>query len=519
MGHTTAENFAIQMKLSLFGIGALLDSDNDYCRIAELKEGPAKRSGKMKNGDRIVSVAQSNAEPVDVIGMPLDKIVELIRGPKGTTVRLTIIPVDAPDPSVRKEVTLVRDEIKLEEQEARARLYENPDNPGPASRLGVINIPSFYADNEGMNMAASAPSGHTAKSMTDDVARLIKRLQKERVGGIILDLRHNGGGYLEEAIKLTGKFVRAGPVVQTKDPAGEIETVFCTDASPLYDGPLILLTSRLSASASEILAGALQDYNRALIVGDHSTFGKGTVQTMQSLKLSLREYLKQRNMPWNPGYDPGDLKLTIKKFYRAGGVSTQLKGVVSDIELPSILSNATNDVGESALPYALPCDEVSSANPENLNRVRPCLAALQEASKNRVAANKDFAYIQQDIAQFLKLQSDKSIWLNMAGRLAEQKAKTARAEAIKKERLARKKSDEKVFEITLKNVDLAQLQPLAPNTNSLAAAGQPALDEELDAEESDAAEQSAVDPVLDEARHILADYVSLVNKEPVISNR
>ena len=519
MGHMTAENFGIQMKLSLIGIGAVLGQDSDYCKIEELKEGPARKSGKVKTGDRIVAVAQSNAEPVDVIGMPLDKIVEMIRGPKGTQVTLTLIPVGAADSSVHKDVTLIRDEIKLEDQEAKARLYETPGAPGAASRLGVITIPSFYADNESLNLAGDGAASH-AKSMTADVARLVKRLKQEKVGGIILDLRYNGGGYLEEAIKLTGLFVRGGPVVQTKDPAGEVVTDSCRGDSVLYDGPLVLLTSRLSASASEILAGALQDYNRALIVGDHSTFGKGTVQTMQNLKPFLKQYLRQKHMDYNPDYnpdyDPGSLKITIKKFYRAGGVSTQLKGVESDIELPSKLNADTADIGESALPNALPCDEVTSANPENLNRVKPCLAELQERSRQRVAASKDFAFIQEDIARFLKQQADRSVSLNLVERQAEKKAETARSEAIKKELLSRKKSDEKVFEISLKNVDLAQLQPLPASTNSPAAPVAPAFDDESEPDE-DAAAGAAGDPTLEETRRILADYIALVNKEPAIS--
>ena len=516
MGHMTAENFAISMKLSLFGIGALLVQDSDYCKIEELKEGPAKKSGKMHNGDRIVAVAQSNAEPVDVVGMPLDKIVEMIRGPKGTKVTLTVIPVDAADTSVHKDVVLVRDEIKLDE-EAKARLYEHTDASGVVSRLGVINIPSFYADNEIVN-APDGSGASRAKSMTADVARLIKRLKQEKVGGIILDLRRNGGGYLEEAIKLTGLFVHGGPVVQTKDPTSEVTTDSCSRSLFLYDGPLIVLTSRFSASASEILAGALQDYNRALIVGDHSTFGKGTVQTMQSLKPYLDHYLAQKQVDFDTKYDPGMLKITIKKFYRAGGVSTQLKGVVSDIELPSIWNYDTDDVGESALPYALPCDEVTSANPDNLNRVRPYLSELQERSKQRLAASKDFAYIREDIAEFQKQQTDKSFSLNLTERQAEQKTKLARSDAIKKERMSRPKTDEKTFEITPENADLAQLQPASAKTNSVAAADQPALVDEPDPEiDAAAAAEAALDPALEETKHILADYVALINKEPVIS--
>ena len=538
MGHISAENFNIQMKLSLIGIGALLGKDDDYCSIEELKEGPAKKSGKLHEKDRIVAVAQSNSPPVDVEGMPLDRIVEMIRGTKGTQVTLTVIPHDAPDSSVRKTITLIRDEIKLEDLDAKARLYEapepsataratiepttpfhaNPANPDatPSTRLGVLNIQSFYGDNESSSGADG--DGKPPKSMTTDVSNLVVRLKKENVGGIILDLRHNGGGYLEEAISLTGLFVPPGPVVQTKDPNGVVDVESCRRTPVLYDGPLIILTSRFSASASEILAGALQDYNRALIVGDHSTFGKGTVQTMQSLKPNLIRYLQRRHMDYDANYDPGALKITIKKFYRAGGVSTQFNGVASDIELPSIWNYDTDEVGESALSYALPCDEVDSANPEFLNRVKPYLAELQERSRKRVAASRDFAYIHEDITEFLKQKADKSISLNLAERQGEQKTKLARYEAIKKERISRPKTDEKVFEITLQNIDVAQLQPPPVKTNSVAAAEQPALGDDPDDPDAEAAASEAViDPTLEEAKHILADYIALVNKQPGIS--
>jgi carboxyl-terminal processing protease len=536
-GHISAENFNIQMKLSLVGIGALLGKEDDYCSIEELKEGPAKKSGKLHEKDRIVAVAQSNAPPVDVEGFPLDKIVEMIRGTKGTQVTLTVIPYDALGSSVRKNVTLIRDEIKLEDLDAKARLYETPeasarvsDTPeplkvhqnenaqigSPSSRLGVINIQSFYGDNEGAGGGDNDPD-KPPKSMTADVSNLVVRLKKEHVGGIILDLRHNGGGYLEEAIQLTGLFVPPGPVVQTKDPTGDTVTESCRRTPVLYDGPLIVLTSRFSASASEILAGALQDYNRALIVGDHSTFGKGTVQTMQMLKPNLIHYLRQKKLEYDPNYDPGALKITIKKFYRAGGVSTQFNGVVSDIELPSIWNYDADEVGESALPNALPCDEVSSANPENLNLVRPYLTALRERSRERVAASKDFSYIQQDITEFLKQKADKSVSLNLAERQAEQKAKLARLEAIKKERLSRPKSDEKTFEITLQNFGLPQLQPAPVKTNSVADVAALGNDIDGDPDADAAASEAVIDPTLEEAKHILADYIAMVNKEPGLS--
>jgi carboxyl-terminal processing protease len=518
MGHSEAENFEIQMKLSLFGIGALLMQDGSYCKISELKEGPAAKSGKLKPGDRIVAVAQTNSEPVDVVGMPLDKVVEMIRGPKGTQVTLTIISPDAPDPSIHKEVTLIRDEIKLEDYAPTARLYEEPKANGlPAVKLGVIDLSSFYANGDAPELANNGTAS-TSTDTTTDVARFIRRLKKEHVNGIILDLRKNGGGYLEEAIKLTGLFIPRGPVVQTKDPNGDIVTDSCRNSSVLYDGPLVILTSRFSASASEILAGALQDYNRALIVGDHSTFGKGTVQTMQDLK----PFLDQRHLDY--AYNPGSLKVTIKKFYRAAGVSTQLKGVVSDIELPSIWNHATDEVGESSLPNALPCDEVPSADLENLNRVKPYLPQLQQFSKQRLATDRDFAYIQEDIADFLKEQADKSISLNKAGRLDEQKARAERLQARKKERLSRKKSDDKVFELTLKNVDRPQLEPPLVKTNAIAAASEPLFDDAdgevgavAGAADSANEDPSDLDPTLTEARHILADYVAMINREPIIS--
>ncbi|HEY3857272.1 MAG TPA: carboxy terminal-processing peptidase [Verrucomicrobiae bacterium] len=510
MGHAEAENFEIMMKLSLFGIGALLEQKDGYCQILELKEGPAAKDGKLKAGDRIIAVAQTNGESVDVVGMPLDKVVEMIRGPKGTQVTLTYIPSTAADSSVHKEVSLVRDEIKLEDSAAKARLYEEPKANGHGEmKLGVIDLPSFYANDD---ESAGAKGGSV--DTTTDVARLIKRFEKEHVNGIILDLRRNGGGYLEEAIKLTGLFVPRGPVVQTKDPNGDVVTDPSHNASVLYSGPLVILTSRFSASASEILAGALQDYNRALIVGDHSTFGKGTVQTMQR----LAPFMQQRRL--DAAYDPGSLKVTIKKFYRAAGVSTQLKGVVSDIELPSVWNYATDDVGESALPNALPCDEVTSADPKNLNQVTPYLSQLLELSKHRIASDPDFTYIQQDIADYLKDQADKSISLNKEGRLADQKMRRDRAEARRKERLSRKKSDEKVFDLTLKNVDLAQLQPVPPKTNSIPSVTSSPFDDDSDALASDAetsAEDPAgADPTLREARHILADYSAMINKEQIV---
>ncbi len=495
MGHTTAENFAIQMKLSLFGIGALLGEEDGYCKIAELKDGPAMRSGKIKPNDRIVEVQESNSELVNVVGMPLDKVVSRIRGPKGTKVTLTLIPAESSDSSARKVVTLVRDEIKLEDSAAKARLYELNSPTGEPERLGLIELPSFYA-----NPDAAADTKGT-KNTSADVARLIRRLKQEHVDGIILDLRGNGGGYLEEAIKLTGLFVTKDPVVQTKDFNGDTMIDSDPDPSVLWDGPLVIMANRYSASASEILCGALQDYGRALIVGDKTTFGKGTVQTMQA----LGPLMEQQHMEM--AFDPGELKVTIKKFYRAGGASTQLKGVVSDIELPSVLSYA--DVGESSYPNAMPWDEVTSADFTYLDRVKPYLSELQDRSRRRVEADPEYRYIEERIDQYKKQLADKTVSLNEKDREAERKQLIAEDNELKAERAEHKPPPEKVYEITLKNVDMASLYPpvVKTNTPSLSSGDEFDIDDELAAQD----ETPVIDPELEETKRILMDYIALRN--------
>ncbi|MGH7970689.1 MAG: carboxy terminal-processing peptidase, partial [Limisphaerales bacterium] len=344
-----------------------------------LPNGPAEKSKKIKVNDRIIAVGQSNQPPVDVVDMSLNKAVQLIRGPKGTEVRLTIMPAGA-DSSARKEITLVRDEIKLEDQEAKAKIIELPNVRGGETRLGVIDLPSFYASFDPSNSREKAEP----KSTTADVARLLNKFKSENVNGVVLDLRRNGGGSLEEAIRLTGLFIKDGPVVQVRDYDNHVEEDDDPDPSILYDGPLIVLTSRLSASASEILAWALQDYGRALIVGDSSTHGKGTVQSVQQLHIRGSSLLTNVN--------PGALKLTIKKFYRPSGASTQLKGVVPDIVLPSLFSES-KEIGETALDHALKWDTIPKAKYDHLELVDPYLQELRKRSTERVASDKEFSYI------------------------------------------------------------------------------------------------------------------------------
>lgn len=517
LGRPQTENFAISMNLQLFGIGAVLTTDEDgYCKIQELKPGPALRSKQIKPNDRIVAVAQGkHGEWVDVVGMPLNKAVSLIRGPKGTEVRLQIMPAN--DRAARVTVTLVRDEIKLEDAEAKAKVIELPGPTGEPVRLGVIDLPSFYG---AVDLAAARGKG-TPRSTAADVARLLKKLVQENVQGIVLDLRRNGGGALEEAVRLTGLFIKQGPVVQVRDPDGFTLVEEDRDPSVLYDGPLVVLTSRFSASASEILAGALQDYGRALIVGDISTHGKGTVQSLNE----LRRMVRNESMFVN---DPGSLKLTIRKFYRPSGSSTQLKGVLPDIVLPSV--NNVADVGESAADNPLPWDTIENARFERLDRVEPYLAELIRRSHQRVASDPEFGYVREDIEQYKKTKADKTVSLNLAERLKEKEEADARQKARDAERRARKLAEQTMYEITLALADLPGLPPPLTATNSTAA-----TTNALPAEASEAATASAdttpddpeaeleepkpdrPDYVLHEAERILLDYLSLLPREAAIT--
>jgi C-terminal peptidase prc len=515
------EQFAISMNLSLFGIGAELVSEYGYCKIRRLLPfGPAIKSGLIKTNDQIVAVAQSNQPPVDIVDMSLNKAVQLIRGPKGTEVRLTVIPADA-GAAGRKVISLIRDEIPLEEQAAKAKIIDMPDTHSGNFRLGVIDLPSFYATFD----VSTSKDKHGPKSTTADVAILLEKLKQENVGGVILDLRRNGGGSLEEAIKLTGLFIKTGPVVQVRDENGNVTQLGDDDPSVLYDGPLVVLTSRFSASASEIVAGALQDYGRALIVGDVSTHGKGTVQSVNQ----LRQYIHyQDNSVTN---DPGALKLTIKKFFRPSGVTTQLKGVVPDIVLPSV-ANESKDIGESALKNPLSGDPILSSKYDHFNLVEPYLSELRKHSQERVAANREFAYVREDIELFKKHQADKTISLNEQQRLKEQDEAEARQKARDMERLARPEPPEKVYELTLKLAALPGLPPPVTKTNAAmaklaahaGASGHGASAEatvtatgEDSLEDPEAEKPTVPDEPMVEAEHILIDYLSVMPKGNLVT--
>jgi carboxyl-terminal processing protease len=498
MGAEQLKSFEIAMNLSLIGIGATLRSQDGYCKIMELVPGgPAARSGQIKNGDRIVGVSQkADDEFTDLVDLPLPQAVELIRGTKGSSVFLNIIPVDAADDSVRKTITLVREEIKLEDQQAKAQIIDFP-NGDATQRIGVIDLPGFYA---GEGNGKESPTSASA-----DVGRLLTKLQQENITGLILDLRRNGGGSLKEAIALTGLFIPSGPVVQTRNLEGRLEIGRDRDDKVAYDGPLVVLTSRFSASASEILAGALQDYGRAVIVGDSSTFGKGTVQTI----IPLTRVMQSEGMI--PGSDPGALKVTISKFYRPSGKSTQLEGVKADIVIPSLTD--LPEISESDLNNPLPWDTIPAAKFTADNRVTGSLAALRAGSDQRVAKNPDFAELKNDIERFRKLRADKSVSLNEARRQQEKADLKARSDASKKERLARATTPPAAYAVTLKNFSLPGLgEPIKPKA--------PVIDPDADPDTLAVPPTAhADDIILHEAQNILIDYASLLKGEPAVSQR
>ncbi len=538
------ENFSIQMSLSLFGIGAVLTTTDDgmYCEIKELNpSGPAAKGKKLHAKDRIVAVAQGTNEPVDVVDMPLDKTVQLIRGPKGTEVRLTIIPANAAD--TRAVVSIIRDEIKLEEQQAKAKLIELPGKNGETRRIGVVDLPSFYANFHLIGTERAAD-----KSATVDVARLLEKLNEEKVSGVILDLRRNGGGSLEEAINLTGLFIKEGPVVQVKSSDTNEPPRVDEDHDPSvqYDGPLIVLTSHGSASASEILAGALQDYGRALVVGESSTHGKGTVQSMTQLApyilYSAGLNAAGLNVKNLNAASFGALRYTTNKFYRISGGSTQLKGVVPDIILPSV--NDYLEVGEGSLENPMAYDEIAPADYEKLNRVKPYLPELEKRSHDRVAASKDFAYVKEDIEIVKKAVAEKSVSLNEAQRLKEKNDQETRQQGRDRELKARKFPEEKIYDLTIKDdevqMKLETNSLYAANSTVTDAASADKQDKSGAAKKTDAAKTAAdtnsvasdtdsnnpetdeaaaedkvpqVDVDLNEAESILSDYISLMHAE------
>jgi carboxyl-terminal processing protease len=428
-----AENFDINMSLSLEGIGAVLQSDNDQVKVVRLvPAGPADKTKQVAPADKIIGVAQGNKEMVDVVGWRLDEVVKLIRGPKGTVVRLEVIPAsNAPNDQTTKIVPITREAVKLEDQAVKKSILSLKQD-GKDYKLGVIEIPAFYLD-----FKAFRAGDPDYKSTTRDVKKLLTELQKDKVDGVVIDLRNNGGGSLQEATELTSLFIDKGPTVLVRNADGRVDVLEDENPGAFYKGPMALLVNRLSASASEIFAGAMQDYHRALIIGGQ-TFGKGTVQTIQPL-------------------NHGELKLTLAKFYRVSGQSTQHQGVLPDIDYPSLID--TKEIGESALPEAMPWDTIRAAIKPAADPFKPFLAQLKSEHDARTNKDAEFVFIRDKLALAQKLMEEKTVSLNEAERRAQHADIDAKQLAM--ENIRRKaKGEEPLKELKKEDEDaLAAAEP------------------------------------------------------------
>jgi len=416
MSPDSMRNFDIILSLKLEGIGAALQMADGVTKVTKIiPGGAADKEGSLKPGDRIVSVdSQNSGELVDVGDMRLSDVVKLIRGKAGTVVRLGVIPAGK---DAIKVYEITRAKIELKDSEAKGQIFdEKRGENGPSVRIGVINLPSFYMDMDGARRGLE-----NYKSTTRDVRKILEDFKSKNVEVVVLDLRRNGGGALTEAINLTGLFIDRGPVVQVKDPMGDVQHYEDFDRGLVWDGPLVVLTSKLSASASEILAGAIQDYRRGIVVGDVQTHGKGTVQSL--IKLGAHLF----RVPQPPNY--GALKITMQQFYRPGGDSTQKRGVAADIVLPAITTHM--DIAEGDLDYAIPFDKVPAVEFNKYQMVSPnMLADLRTKSQARVAASAEFGKELKKIRAYLEQKKRKTISLNHDKFLADR----AKLDAEKEER-------------------------------------------------------------------------------------
>jgi len=471
-----AENFKINsIDMKLTGIGAVLTADDGYTKIVRIMPGgPAFRSKLIHANDRIIAVQNpDDKSPTDILDMKLDKVVSLIRGKKGTVVKLTIIPAGSDE---RKVISITRDVVKLEDQLAKGYIIERKRD-GNREKLGVIRLSGFY------------------DKCSSHCRTIIERFVKEDVNGIVLDLRYNGGGILQEAIKLTGLFINKGPVVQVKDYRGRQRVMNDIDARITYDGPLVIAVSHMSASASEIVAAALQDHGRAIIVGGKATHGKGTVQQILPLNRSFIANLTGNS---------GQLKFTISKFYRINGATTQRDGVAPDIVLPSILDYIGTSEGD--LPRALESDKIGEAEYDSLDQVSAFFTSLRRASAKRIGSDQDYKYIKEDISRAKERKENPSISLNEAVRRKESTKNKARIESRNKERADRGLPSEEYYEVDLKIAEndkpLKKLDP--PKAKKESTDPAPAPVEDLNT--------FNLDPELRETLRILSDFIILNEK-------
>lgn len=474
LGPRAAEDFSINMKLSLVGIGAVLQEREEYVTIRELVAGgPAARSEQIKIGDRIVGVAKDESTPMaDVVGWRVDDVVQLIRGTKDTTVILDILPSNAGPDAKPKRVTMTRDTIRLEKQAASKSVIE-----AGGQRVGVITLPTFYQDVEAKSRADA-----DYRSASRDVAGLLKALKAEGVSSVLIDLRNNGGGSLDEAVRLTGLFIDRGPVVQQRNTKGQVRVEQDNDAGVAWEGPMGVLINRASASASEIFAAAIQDYGRGIVLGDTS-FGKGTVQTL----LDMDEMAKSQK----PTY--GELKLTIAQFFRVNGGTTQLRGVTPDLPLARTMDHER--VGESSYDNPLPWTQIPPADFRPVGHPQELLPLLGARHAARVAQDKGYRELLEDIAENEALRKRKEISLNAAERKREREAQEARL----KSRTVKDEGED----------------PIAVRDDGLQA-GERSLGAELEAEKT---RKAARDVLLDEAAHIMSDVVDILKSDTELARR
>jgi carboxyl-terminal processing protease len=487
-----AENFNMSMRLSLEGIGAVLQTDDEYTKVVSIVTGgPADKAGELHPADRIVGVAQGDSPFVDVVGWRVDDVVELVRGEKGSVVRLNILP-DASKLETR-EIRITRDTVKLEDSSAKSEIVE-VEYDGATHKIGVIDLPAFYIDFEALQRRDP-----NYKSSARDVQTLLEDLKAQKVEGIVIDLRDNGGGSLSEANELVGLFVPRGPTVQVKDADGEISVLGNPDSDVTYSGPLAVLVNRLSASASEIFAGAIQDYQRGVILGSQ-TYGKGTVQELIPM-------------------GDGQIKITRSKFYRISGESTQHKGVAPNILFPD-LYDASKDIGESALPTALPWDTIDPNFYKPFTDLRLVVPTLNSRHQARLKADPDFNFIQAEIGKIREEQKKNEFTLN------ETKLEAERTESetwrLKQENIRRVAKGQPVLK-DFKELEETDKDLAAAATGANSATGDPALDAEnapLEAGEQDktassesdkAVAKKEKDPYLVESGKILLDLLSMQN--------
>jgi carboxyl-terminal processing protease len=513
LGPRASDNFDIAMRLSLEGIGAVLQTRDEYTVIREIVPGsPAGLSGRLKVGDRIVGVGQGESGALtEVLGWRIDDVVGQIRGAKDSVVRLDVLPADAGPDGKHALVALVRKKISMEEQAAKKTIIEVRDGAA-RRRVGVIALPTFYQDFE-----ARRKGDKNYKSATRDVARLLGELKKEKVDNVLIDLRNNGGGSLNEAVELTGLFIDKGPVVQQRNAEGKVEIESDTNVGRAWDGPVGVLINRGSASASEIFAAALQDYGRGLIIGEAS-FGKGTVQTL----INLDRFGQNDKVRY------GELKMTVAQFFRINGGTTQLRGVTPDIKLPA-MSDAEN-FGESSYDNALPWTSIKPAAFVPAGDLRDIVPLLDRRHEARVAKDKDFQYLLEDIALVHKQRKDNLISLNEAVRRKERDTQENRARTRERRLAAAATGDDLVVlpdpkdalgkSLGVRNSpktahQIAVMKGAMRSDDGLQG-DERALAAELDAEK---AAKNAKDVLLNEAVHILADEVGLLKTDTRLASR